>query len=546
MAPEILLGYDEEENSSYTLAVDIWSLGCVIFRLLTRQLPFPQNKGLRLYWFSKTSFPANILIENQVSEDGVSLVSEMMKSNPVNRIAMATALHHPWFFIQESRPMPRCQNSHEEYREEEPDEEPAIEQTSFQPYTSVPFDGDEISTWEDDLLSRGAIIPSSASDTYFPNESINDLRNENADHLRTQRVEVQRTILREKNFDPHLSTENLFNPYRTPRRRRGGVQSDLDTLENKKRTFGKEHRHTLHFMSKLAKSYRTLHRYQEAMQLDQQTLEVRKRILGEEDPDTLHSMSSLASSYYGLGRYRKAMQLDQQTLEALRRILGEEHLTTLCSMSNLARSYRGLCRYQKAMRLTQQTLEARRRILGEEHPMTLRSMHELASSYIGLHHYQEAMQLDQQAFEVQRRILGEEHHDTLHSINGLATSYCGLGQYQKAVQLNQQTLEVRRRILGEEHLHTLRSMHSLAISYGGLRRYQEAIQLQEKALEGHRRILGEEHPNTIKSAKNLGYLKFRLDIKEEGLLRSVLKRLRNKSAPLTEQPAKSHRGNGKK
>lgn len=32
MAPEILLDYDDdEEDSSYTLAVDIWSLGCVIF-----------------------------------------------------------------------------------------------------------------------------------------------------------------------------------------------------------------------------------------------------------------------------------------------------------------------------------------------------------------------------------------------------------------------------------------------------------------------------------------------------------------------------------
>lgn len=259
MAPKILLGYDEEKNSSYTLAVDIWSLGCVIFRLLTRQLPLPQNKGLRLYWFSKTSFPANFLIENQVSEDGVSLVSEMMKSNPANRITMATALHHPWFFIQESRPMPRCQNSHEEYREEEPEEEPKIEHASFQPCTSVPFDGDEISILEDDLLPRGAIISFSVSDTYLPNESLKDLRNENAEHLGTQRVEVQRTILKEKDFDPHLSTENLTNPYG---RHRGGVQSDLKTLENQKRTFGKEHRHTLHSMSKLARSYRTLHRYQ--------------------------------------------------------------------------------------------------------------------------------------------------------------------------------------------------------------------------------------------------------------------------------------------
>lgn len=31
---------DDEENLPFTLADDTWSLGCVLFRLLTRPLPF--------------------------------------------------------------------------------------------------------------------------------------------------------------------------------------------------------------------------------------------------------------------------------------------------------------------------------------------------------------------------------------------------------------------------------------------------------------------------------------------------------------------------
>ncbi|MCJ1342935.1 hypothetical protein MMC31_001124 [Peltigera leucophlebia] len=337
MAPEILLDYDEEENSSYTLAVDIWSHGCVIFRLLTRQLPFPQNKALRLYWFSKTSFPANILIENHVSEDGVSLVCVMMKPNPANRVTAATALHHPWISTQESRPMPRCQSSHEEYREEEPEEEPEIEQSPIQSYTSVLFDGHG-SILEDDTLSPGAISPSFSSDTYSLDESLKDLRNEDATHLETQRAELQRPILGEKDFDSHLSMGNLANPHRKPRQHRGGVQSGLNTPETQKRTLGKEHRHILHSMSALAKFYRTFHRYQEAMKLDPETVEIRVRILGEAHPNTLQSKSNLASSYRGLRRYQEAMYLDQQTLEVRRRILGEEDPDTLHSMNSLASS----------------------------------------------------------------------------------------------------------------------------------------------------------------------------------------------------------------
>lgn len=44
MAPEMSWGnyddMDDEEAFPFTVAVDIWSLGCVLFRLLTRELPF--------------------------------------------------------------------------------------------------------------------------------------------------------------------------------------------------------------------------------------------------------------------------------------------------------------------------------------------------------------------------------------------------------------------------------------------------------------------------------------------------------------------------
>ncbi len=105
MAPELLFeNDDEDQDSPYTLAVDIWSLGCVLFRLLSQQLPFPLLKHLRLYWRSKKTFPIDILIKHKVSEDGVSLISEMMKSNPTDRMTVAMALLHSWVSIQE--PMP--------------------------------------------------------------------------------------------------------------------------------------------------------------------------------------------------------------------------------------------------------------------------------------------------------------------------------------------------------------------------------------------------------------------------------------------------------
>ena len=137
MAPEILLDNDDQEDSSYTLAIDVWSLGCVIFRLLTRRFPFPENRGLRLYWYSKISFPTEALVESDVSKDGVSFISELMKSNPADRITVTTALLHSWISSEEFKGAPRCNDSSERSMGEEPDDETAIANSAVESHASI-------------------------------------------------------------------------------------------------------------------------------------------------------------------------------------------------------------------------------------------------------------------------------------------------------------------------------------------------------------------------------------------------------------------------
>lgn len=107
MAPEILLENNNgEQDLQYTLAVDIWRLGCVLFRLLTQQLPFIRGRHLELYWHLKKQFPSKIFIKRGVSEHGVSLVSEMIKPNPADRMTLTMALIHSWVSPQESTSTP--------------------------------------------------------------------------------------------------------------------------------------------------------------------------------------------------------------------------------------------------------------------------------------------------------------------------------------------------------------------------------------------------------------------------------------------------------
>ena len=97
-APEILgFGVKNQESSEYTDAVDIWSLGCVIYQLLTLKVPFPSYASIALFSQKSTHFPAEALRARHIDETCVSLLENMLIIEPSNRLSAEIALQSPWF-----------------------------------------------------------------------------------------------------------------------------------------------------------------------------------------------------------------------------------------------------------------------------------------------------------------------------------------------------------------------------------------------------------------------------------------------------------------
>ncbi len=96
-APEII-GYVEEneESSEYTNAVDVWSLGCVTFEILTHEVPFPDFRALSLFSKRRTQFPTEALSARCVSTEGIEFIRSLMVPEPSKRLTAETALQHPW------------------------------------------------------------------------------------------------------------------------------------------------------------------------------------------------------------------------------------------------------------------------------------------------------------------------------------------------------------------------------------------------------------------------------------------------------------------
>ena len=295
-------------------------------------------------------------------------------------------------------------------------------------------------------------------------------------------------------------------------------------LDLRRRLLGEQHPDTLSIMNDLADLYQKQGKYAKAEPLFAQVLQARHRLLGDEHPDTLRSMSNLAYVYMDQGKYGLAEPLYAKALQFQRRVLGNDDPSTLITMSSLAVLYRSEGKRALAEPLFFQVMQFNQRVRGGEHPETLTSMNNLAVLYWDQGKYPQAESLYTRVLEARKRVLGDEHPNTLNSRNNLAALYRTEGRFAEAEALLTQVLEVRRRVLGEDHRETLITRSNLARLYQDQGFFARAEPLFASILEIRRRALGPEHPDTLNSMNSLArvYLDQKQYVQAEPMFTKVL------------------------
>jgi serine/threonine protein kinase/Tfp pilus assembly protein PilF len=257
----------------------------------------------------------------------------------------------------------------------------------------------------------------------------------------------------------------------------------------------------------LADLYQRIGRYDDAYPLQESALATRRRTLGEEHPDTLASINSMGALLQLQGRPAEAELCHREALEKHRRTLGEEHPDTLTSISQLGTLLQVQGRLAEAEPFHREVLETRRRTLSAEHRQTLISIGNMGALLQLQGRLAEAEVFVREALEKSRRTLGEEHPQTIIAISNMGSLLQMQGRLAEAEVYLREALEKFRRTLGDEHPQTLSSIRNMGFLLQAEGRLAEAEPLYREALEKSRRTLGEEHLETLFSVSLLLRLK---------------------------------------
>jgi len=219
-------------------------------------------------------------------------------------------------------------------------------------------------------------------------------------------------------------------------------------------------------------------------------------------------LQSIAASERKLGLYKQALAPQKEALEIRQQELGKLAYLTISSMSHLGGLLNDLDRADDAI----QTLELALKICEEDttgdlEPQFISLLNNLGSVLNKNDRPNEALKYMEKSLTLQKSLGGEDNSTTYTFMINLADTYQRQGKLDKAIPMQIDAVEGLRKTIGDLDVITLIALDNLGSMMRKTKRFDEAEKLCLEAYEGTSTTLGETHLTTLRVLRNLCQLK---------------------------------------
>ncbi len=212
-----------------------------------------------------------------------------------------------------------------------------------------------------------------------------------------------------------------------------------------------------------------------------------------------------ATALTQLGRHAEADSLFGQVIATQRatRAPGREIAVSLTERAHLMET---LGRFDEAEALAREALGIQRQLHQGDHADVSAALGVLAS-IVGLKgRLVDEEHLEREALDINRRVLGLQHVSTAVALGNLGETLQKQGRHSEAEPLQRESLALVRSLLGEDNDEAAKAKDNLALTLQEQGRYEESLALRRDVVETMRRLFGRMHIASARALNNLGSL----------------------------------------
>ncbi|NND71559.1 MAG: serine/threonine protein kinase [Rhodothermales bacterium] len=265
---------------------------------------------------------------------------------------------------------------------------------------------------------------------------------------------------------------------------------------------GKDHLDVAETHLNLGDVHYALGSYEAADSSFSEALRIRQALLSGSDPLVAEAMSRKGQTQHRIGNLGVADSLYQGALHIQQSETGDTGDAAV-TMSTLASLYDDQGEYAKAESLHVVSLEMRRRVYDENHPAISLGLRNLAIFLRNRNRYDEAEPVIREAIGITRASLGPEHPNLVTDLNTLGGILRRKRDYVAADSIFAEVLDLRRRVLGSDHPDVSITLDSYARVMRELGEFDRAVAMQREAIAIARNVYGEEHMSIAITTGNL-------------------------------------------
>jgi len=262
--------------------------------------------------------------------------------------------------------------------------------------------------------------------------------------------------------------------------------------------------------SVLGRVYLNLGLFDEATPLLEQALELQRVMNGEETPESAEAANNLAILYLHKGDYEEAETRFREVLTLQRQLHGDRSSEVAKSLNHMAILYLHQGEFQAAIPPLEEALATERELSGGRNETTATIINDLAYCAIKLGNDDDAESLNREALALRREVLGDDHPFIAQSLNNLGQTLAARGEFQEAEELIREAVSLNRKIYGENHPELNATMSSLASVLRDSDRLVEAEQVLLQVLDADRATFGKDHPFIADDLRKLASVQERM------------------------------------
>ena len=250
------------------------------------------------------------------------------------------------------------------------------------------------------------------------------------------------------------------------------------------------------FIDELGNVFLTLDRFDEAQALVDEAYEIRRTEFGARSLEVALSLNRKGELQYRKGELGQAVETFRRALELHRELPHGTHTDVATAANNLAACLRGTGAIEEAEALHREAL-AMRRSSGSDRVAVAESLNNLAGIHLARREYEEAAAMLQETLDLRMSVLGEEHSLTLQGMSNLGIALVQSGRTDEGLELLERAAKGYAALgaEGREGHGRVLSVLSGAAMAGG--RWEAAEDHARRSLELQEERLGLEHPDLI-------------------------------------------------